>query len=97
MAESMTADAEGIAREFHAAYESLAPDFGYRTRDTSAVPWEDVPSGNKRLMVATVTRLLERGAICGPAGPGFRVSRAALAPWGQVNLTPWPEKDDTDG
>lgn len=55
--------AEQIAREFHESYEALAPDFGYRTRAESAVPWTDVPSGNKALMIATVTRLLERGAI----------------------------------
>jgi hypothetical protein len=55
--------ARQIAREFHEAYEDLAPAFGYRTRAESAVPWEDVPSGNRGLMVATVTRLLERGVI----------------------------------
>lgn len=55
--------AEQIAREFHAQYEALAPEFGYRTRQESAVPWEEVPSGNKALMRATVTRLLERGVI----------------------------------
>lgn len=55
--------AEKIAREFHETYEDIAPLFGYRTRAESAVPWADVPSGNKALMIATVTRLLERGAI----------------------------------
>jgi len=55
--------ADQIAREFHEAYERLAPDFGHRTREESAVPWEEVPSGNRGLMVATVTTLLERGVI----------------------------------
>ena len=55
--------AEALAQEFHEVYEALAPDFGYRTREESAVPWDLVPDGNKRLMIATVTRLLERGAI----------------------------------
>jgi hypothetical protein len=54
---------EGIARAFHEAYEELAPEFGYRTREASAVPWEKVPNGNKALMMATVARLLERGVI----------------------------------
>jgi hypothetical protein len=54
---------EQIAREFHETYEMLAPEFGYRTRTESAVPWADVPSGNKALMIATVTRLLERGVV----------------------------------
>lgn len=55
--------ADQIAKEFHEQYEALAPEFGYRTREESAVPWSDVPSGNKGLMIATVTRLLERGVI----------------------------------
>jgi len=55
--------AEQIAREFHESYETLAPSFGYRTREESAVPWSEVPSGNKGLMIATVTVLLERGVI----------------------------------
>jgi hypothetical protein len=41
----------------------LAPEFGYKTRAESAVPWADVPRGNKGLMVATITRLIERGVI----------------------------------
>lgn len=45
--------AEFLARLFHEAYERLAPEFGYRTREASAVPWEDVPENNKRLMIAT--------------------------------------------
>jgi hypothetical protein len=55
--------AEQIAREFHEAYEDLAPEFGYRTRKASSVPWDEVPSSNKELMKATVTRLLNRGCI----------------------------------
>lgn len=45
-------DAELMARSFHEAYERLAPSFGYRTREASAVPWVDVPDVNKDLMVA---------------------------------------------
>lgn len=45
---------EAVARAFHEAYERLAPQFGYRTREASAVPWEDVPQANRDLMVATV-------------------------------------------
>lgn len=43
-----------VARLFHEHYERLAPEFGYRTRDASAVPWSDVPADNKGLMIATV-------------------------------------------
>lgn len=46
-------DAEAIARRFHEAYERLAPLFGYATRKASAVPWEQVPEANRKLMIAT--------------------------------------------
>ena len=55
--------AEEIARAFHEAYEQLAPDFGYRTREASAKPWDEVPEQNRHLMVATVEKLLKDGAI----------------------------------
>lgn len=56
-------DPEIIARAFHEAYEELAPRFNYETREESAVEWDDVPQGNRDLMVATVTKLLEDGVI----------------------------------
>ncbi len=56
-------DAAQIAAAFHTAYESMAPLVGYATRTESAVPWEDVPSANKKLMIATVTTLLQQGMI----------------------------------
>lgn len=59
----MDADVEQIAREFHEVYEELAPEFGYRTRTASAVPWDEVPRESKDLMKATVARLLGRGTI----------------------------------
>ncbi len=45
-------DAELLAKKFHETYERLAPDFGYKTRESSAVKWGDVPEKNKKLMVA---------------------------------------------
>ncbi len=48
---------EDIARAFHEVYERLAPDFGYKTREESAKPWEEVPEQNKALMTAVVTEL----------------------------------------
>lgn len=48
---------ETMTRAFHEAYERLAPDFGYKTREASAVPWDDVPEQNKALMRATVASL----------------------------------------
>lgn len=56
-------DAEVIARAFHERYERLAPAHSYRTREASAVPWENVPENNKSLMVAVVRSLLDDGVI----------------------------------
>lgn len=60
--------AEIIAGSFHRTYEELAPEHGYRTREASAVPWSQVPEPNRKLMVATVERLLDAGVIR-PAAP----------------------------
>jgi hypothetical protein len=53
-------DPEALAREFHEAYERLAPAFDYATRKESAVSWEDVPRQNRALMVATAERVLSK-------------------------------------
>lgn len=50
---------EQVAALFHATYERLAPEFGYRTRKASAVAWEDVPAENRALMVATCREVLD--------------------------------------
>jgi hypothetical protein len=55
--------AEDIAKEFHKTYERLAPNYGYKTREASAVPWEEVPEQNKKLMIGVVWNLLERRII----------------------------------
>jgi hypothetical protein len=55
--------AEQIAQAFHEAYERLAPDFGYKTREASAKPWAEVPEQNKSLMVAVVQSLLDDGWV----------------------------------
>lgn len=52
------ATGEDVARMFHETYERLAPDYGYRTREASAKPWDKVPEQNRALMVATVTEVL---------------------------------------
>lgn len=59
--------AEQIAQAFHEAYERLAPDFGYRTREASAKPWAEVPGQNKSLMIAVVRSLLDSGVILSAA------------------------------
>lgn len=60
---TMHPDAEPIAKEFHAAYEGLAPFHGYETREASAKPWEEVPTNNRELMIATVDQLLRANII----------------------------------
>ena len=51
-------DREKLAELFHVTYESLAPQFGYRTRDETACPWVNVPDDNRRLMLATCDALI---------------------------------------
>lgn len=55
--------AEELAREFHATYERLAPDFGYKTREESAKPWSEVPEDNRKLMIATARAILGKDAL----------------------------------
>lgn len=66
--------AERIARAFHERYETLAPRYGYETREASAKPWEQVPAENKALMVGVVSELLSAGVIAEgvpDSGEGF--------------------------
>lgn len=57
------AEADRVAAAFHAAYERRAPEFGYATRQASAVPWTQVPAGNKSLMTAVAAELIGSGVI----------------------------------
>jgi len=49
-----------LAKFFHDTYEKLAPQFSYKTRDASAVSWDDVPDNNKKLMKAVAAKVIER-------------------------------------
>lgn len=51
---------EEMAQVFHEAYERLAPNFSYKTREASAVPWEDVPENNKKLMIAVCAEVIKK-------------------------------------
>lgn len=51
--------AEELAELFHETYERLAPDFGYTSRRSTAVPWRDVPEPNKSLMIAVAEKVIE--------------------------------------
>ena len=50
---------ETLAQMFHEKYERLAAEFGYKTREESAVPWDEVPESNRSLMVAVCTEILD--------------------------------------
>lgn len=50
--------AEELAQKFHEAYERLAPNFGYKTREASAKPWAEVPENNRKLMEAVVAEVM---------------------------------------
>ncbi len=52
--------AEGLAQLFHETYERLAPLHGYKTREESAVAWEQVPEKNKTLMIVVASEVLQR-------------------------------------
>jgi len=47
-----------MARFFHKRYEERAPEFGYKTRPETAVPWEDLPAENRNLMIAVCEDIL---------------------------------------
>lgn len=51
-------ECEALARRFHYFYERLAPEFGYKTREESAVPWEQVPAQNRELMIAVAHEIM---------------------------------------
>ena len=74
-----------VARWFHEAYEQLAPSHGYETRKASAVPWEDVPVQNKKLMMDTVAVVLSRLRDEGYLG-GWRAAGDEIDPWVQDEL-----------
>jgi hypothetical protein len=52
--------AEELAQLFHETYERLTPEYQYETREESAVPWDEVPDDNKRLMIATCAEVLRK-------------------------------------
>jgi len=55
--------AEQLAQLWHDHYERLAPEFGYTTRRSSALPWERVPEPNKSLMIAVARKVMRELGI----------------------------------
>ncbi len=48
-----------LAREFHEVYEELAPKYGWKTQEASAVPWDDVPKHQRELMCDVIRRVVQ--------------------------------------
>lgn len=57
--------AEEIAKSFHESYEQQASNFNYKTRVATSKPWDAIPENNKKLMIAVVQDLLDKGVIHG--------------------------------
>lgn len=49
---------EELARHFHETYERLAPNYQYKTRRETAVPWDELPESNRQLMIAVSAEIL---------------------------------------
>lgn len=79
-------NAEELAKQFHDLYERFAPLYNYKTREKTAVAWEDVPDNNKGLMVAVANAILYPGA------KPCTVSKAEAS----VPLEPCPACGETD-
>lgn len=50
---------EDIARHFHETYERYAPKYNYTTSPETAVPWQNVPENNKKLMIAVAAHMAD--------------------------------------
>lgn len=68
--------AEHLAELFHTAYERLAPDHGYETREGTAKPWAEIPDddSNKTLMIATCEVVLSALKTNPPPGAAKSLS-----------------------
>ena len=76
--------AAALAQKFHETYERLAPEFGYKTREASAKPWEEVPDDNKRLMIA----------VCSEIGIGQLIQALEAIAW--QNGETWSQQVATE-
>lgn len=63
--DTLRAAAEAMARRFHEAYERLAPEFGYTTREETRE--FDPESANGRLMIAVCAALSQEPPAAAPA------------------------------
>ena len=78
--------ADELAKIFHDNYERLAPLYGYKTRDDSAVPWDEVPVNNRNLMIATAKAVMDETATRTPdteMAEAIREAVEAMAPYRQ--------------
>lgn len=91
---------EALARRFHEAYERLAPDYGYKTRDASAVDWEFVPDANRSLMIAVAGEILAGFRRQGPITDAQvdrvaeAIARVADADYWTTEISEWEGSED---
>lgn len=52
-----------VARAFHVAYEKLAPEHGYETREDTRIAWEALRDNHRALMIHVVKQLEDDGVI----------------------------------
>ena len=78
--------AEVLARRFHELYERIAPQFGYRTRKGTRVPWSELPDDNRELMLLVSGKIIEEivspreaGVVIKATAKGFESGRSSLA------------------
>jgi len=55
----MALDIFAMAREFHDTYEEEAKRFNWNTQSSCKVPFDDLPTENKTVMLRTCARLIE--------------------------------------
>lgn len=48
-----------VAEYFHRMYERLAPEFGYKTKEESRVPWENIAPNHRQLMRAVAAEVMK--------------------------------------
>lgn len=51
-------DPEELAKMFHQTYRTLAPIHAYKACKDESVPWDEVPEGDRKLLVETCRAML---------------------------------------
>jgi len=85
---------EALAKAFHDAYETLAPQYGYDTRPESRVAWEDLPENHRALMAMTVETALTGYHCAGCDGHDVDLAPPRGARWEPGEMYPVRKADE---